>query len=431
MTSTAERPVAILSAPGSRGDVNPMVAIGRELRDLGFDVVISLAENYAAVARAAGLQAESLISRAGFDAWLGDPNVWKPFHGARLVLREAAGAFIEPHLDVIRRHHRPQRTVLVSHPLDFGSRIYRDHDPSTPMVSVQLSPAIVRDTAHPPRLSPWWFEFQRPPWLVHARYAVIDYLLADRFLCPAINRTRKRLGLRPVYRIMDRWWLSPDLVLGMYPEWFSDVRPRCEGPWQACGFPLSRSPESEPTSEQTVAADTNRNAIFVTPGTAHRYARDLFLNAIAACERIERPCILATSYPEQIPTPLPRHATAMGYASLDPLLRSCAAIIHHGGIGTTSMALSTACPQLICPLAFDQFHNADRVQELGAGRECKDKPWSHRKSAVDEMANSLRQLIGSAEIGGRCQHLAQAQASYRGAAVAAKAIRDLFVSRSK
>jgi len=47
--SDSSKPLAILSAPGSRGDVNPMVAMGRELIGSGFDVAISVAEPYAKV----------------------------------------------------------------------------------------------------------------------------------------------------------------------------------------------------------------------------------------------------------------------------------------------------------------------------------------------------------------------------------------------
>ncbi len=57
---------AILSAPGSRGDVNPMIAIGKRLRQLGYDVVISLAEPYAEIAAAAGLEVEPVVDRQRF-----------------------------------------------------------------------------------------------------------------------------------------------------------------------------------------------------------------------------------------------------------------------------------------------------------------------------------------------------------------------------
>ncbi len=424
MTSTADLPIAILSAPGSRGDVNPMVAIGSELRRNGFDVVISLPENYAHVAEAAGLMVEPIISRTDFDEMISNPNVWKPMTGARTILRDAVGRFIEPHLKVISKYHRPQRTVLVSHPLDFASRIYRDTDTTTPLVGIHLSPVMVRSSTNPPRLSAWWFEPSRPPWLMTAGYAIVDYAIADRFLSPTVNTTRKRLGLPRVSRILDRWWLSPDLILGMYPKWFGELRPACKGDWQTCGFPIVRESIDVPSLENSAT----RDAIFFTPGTAHKHAAPMFLNAIAACRLIGKSCILGTSFPEQLPTPLPSHVTATGYTPLDPLLRSCAAIVHHGGVGTTSMAFATGCPQLVCPMAFDQFHNADRIEYLGTGRIAKCNPWIHSDKEVRKLAEALSRLTESAETRRRCDELASHHECFNGAKVAALTIKQLLDS---
>src|SRR6202012_1799180 len=55
------------------------------------------------------------------------------------------------------------------------------------------------------------------------------------------------------------------------------------------------------------------------------------------------------------------------YVPLRALLPRCAALVHHGGIGTTAEALRAGVPQVIVPLAFDQFDNAARVRALGAG----------------------------------------------------------------
>jgi rhamnosyltransferase subunit B len=233
MTSSGEgaaaRPLAILSAPGSRGDVNPMVAIGRALQSRGFDVVISLAQPYVPVAEAAGLTAVALISSERFDQLLGVPSVWRPVSGLRAVLQGAASEFLRPHFELITRLVRPGRTVLVSHPLDFASRIHRDLDPSTPLVDVFLAPAMVRSLQAPPRVSPWWIEPRKSAALLRIMYALADHLVLDRYLGTSINRLRREHGLAPVRRIMDRWWLSPDLVLGMYPDWFADIAPLTSG----------------------------------------------------------------------------------------------------------------------------------------------------------------------------------------------------------
>lgn len=370
-----QRPLAIVSAPGSRGDVNPMIAIGRQLRRRGFDCVISLAEPYAPLAEAAGLLPQCLISQADFDRLLGRADVWKPLSGLRTILQQAAIEFLEPHFELIRRVRRPGQTVLVAHPLDFASRIHRDLDPSTPLVDVLLSPAMVRDPAHPPRLTPWWFEPRRPAWLVALAYRLGDHLLLDRYLGPGINRLRRRLGLPPQRQIMDRWWLSPDLVLSLYPNWFGPVRPPCRGAWHACGFPLRVHDDvpADPDRWTTELFGMRPGAaaagpIFFTPGTAHRHARDFFQAALQCCHLTGRSGILATTHDEHLPRHLPANVRPVGYLPLHQVLPACSAIVHHGGVGTTAQALAAGCPQLITPMAFDQFHHGLRVEQLGVGR---------------------------------------------------------------
>jgi hypothetical protein len=45
----------------------------------------------------------------------------------------------------------------------------------------------------------------------------------------------------------------------------------------------------------------------------------------------------------------------------------CSLIVHHGGAGTTRTAALHAVPQLVLPMAFDQFFWAQRVRDLGLG----------------------------------------------------------------
>lgn len=354
----------ILSAPGSRGDVNPMIAIGRQLVRRGHECVISLAQPYVELATAAGLKTETLVDSAGFDRLLGDPKVWTPLGGALQVLRSVASDFARSQYEIVRRHHVAGETVLVAHPLDFGSRIFRDQFPQTPLTTVHLAPAILRVPQAPPRLSPWWFEITRPPWLVRAAYAAVDHLIADRVLGGEINAIRRELGLPPVRRFLDEWWMSPDHLLLMYPRWFFPEADSVQRPITFAGFPLDDgvAAEFEPPADRPIV---------FTAGTANRHAVQFFDRAIAACHDLGRPGLLLSSHAENLPPSLPDNIVAMTYAPLGRLLPHCSAIVHHGGIGTTSQALAAGIPQVIAPMAFDQFDNAQRVQRLSCGRRLR------------------------------------------------------------
>jgi rhamnosyltransferase subunit B len=401
--------LAILSAPGSRGDVNPMVAIGRQLRAIGFEVVISLAEVYAPVARSAGLQVEPIIDRREFDAFLNHPHLWKPIRGARTVFRVAAD-ILERHDEVIRRHHRPGQTVLVAHPLDFASRIFHDASPDTPMASIHLAPTILRTPHDPPRLSPWRFELSRPEFAVRSTYWLADHVMIDPVLRPQVNRLRARYGLDPVRRVADQWWLSPERIVAFYPDWFAPATESFGPRLVHAGFPLNDA------DDRSLDPPGDRPIVF-TAGTANRHARRFLAAAADACERLGRPGLLVSSEPESFPASLPPGVRTSGYAPFGALLPHCAAIVHHGGIGTTSQAMAAGIPQLIRPLAFDQFDNAARVRRLGCGE------WVRRDS---QLVAALERVLDAPQVARVCGQLRARLAGSSAAAVAAETIRRMI-----
>jgi UDP:flavonoid glycosyltransferase YjiC (YdhE family) len=210
-------------------------------------------------------------------------------------------------------------------------------------------------------MSPWWFEISRPAWAVRAAYRLVDWAVADPILAKPLNRLRGSYSLPPVKRVMDDWWLSPDRILAMYPQWFAPATRSFSPRLVHCGFPLAD------VDGDTFAAPTDQPIVF-TAGTAHYHCRGFFRRAVDACVKLDRPGLLLSTHAENFPGQLPESVRTMPYASFGQLLPHCSAIVHHGGIGTTSQALAAGIPQIIRPLAFDQFDNATRVEALGCGR---------------------------------------------------------------
>ncbi|MEO1529571.1 MAG: nucleotide disphospho-sugar-binding domain-containing protein [Planctomycetota bacterium] len=356
------RPLAILSAPGSRGDVNPMVGIGSELRRRGFDVAITLAELYCSIAEEAGLYAKSLIDSARFESVMADPNVWHFVWGMRKVLQSVAAEYAVPHFEWVRSIHRPGRTVLVSHPLDFGSRVFRDFEPSTKLVDIHLAPVMLRTKEDPPQLTPKGIGPGRSRSTFDLMYWIADKLILDPMLGRPLNRLRKQLGLDPVKRIMHQWWLSPDAVVAMYPDWFAPATRSFLPQLCHAGFPLNDA------SDAGFEVPSDRPVVF-TGGTANQHSRAFFELAANACVKLGVAGILLSQHDACFPKRLPNSVRGMNYAPLGRLLPHCRAIVHHGGIGTTSQAIMCGVPQLVRPMAFDQFDNARQVVALNAGQK--------------------------------------------------------------
>ena len=97
-----------------------------------------------------------------------------------------------------------------------------------------------------------------------------------------------------------------------------------------------------------------------TVGDAIMHGTAFFRAAAAACGLLRERGLLLTKYPHQIPADLPPGVRHVAFAPFRQLLPRCAAIVHHGGIGTTAAALTAATPQLVLPLAWDQPDNARR-----------------------------------------------------------------------
>ena len=66
---------------------------------------------------------------------------------------------------------------------------------------------------------------------------------------------------------------------------------------------------------------------------------------------------------------------SVGETNLQALLPRAAAIVHHGGSGTTTQAMRAGVPQVVVPHYFDQPYFAGRVAELGIARPVRSRIW--------------------------------------------------------
>ncbi|MEV0526094.1 nucleotide disphospho-sugar-binding domain-containing protein [Streptomyces sp. NPDC050439] len=65
--------------------------------------------------------------------------------------------------------------------------------------------------------------------------------------------------------------------------------------------------------------------------------------------------------------PLPGSVRLVDPVPLNLLLRTCDAVVHHGGAGTAMTATAFGLPQLVLPQFADQFAHGDRIADSGAG----------------------------------------------------------------
>lgn len=387
----------IVTAPGSLGDVNPLIAIARGLQQSGRQVVFVAAERYLPLAAKAGLATRALMPEDVFAKVVDNPDLWHARKGLKVVLGPAGQGFMEEHYTWLGTQYQPGKTLLVSHILDFAGRVFRDAHPEVAYCCVVPAPALLRSLNKPPRLSRSGIETHLPKFLLALGYRHADRII-DGLIAPAVNRLRVSVGLPPVQRVLDRWWASPDLTLGLFPDWFSIPAIDLPPGMRCVGFPLADSGDLLPDAAehlvgQALAPLAGERPIVFAPGSAHAHARRFLTAAAEACGNCKLPGVLLSSVESQFPTRLPPNVVTAKYLPFRELLKSARAIVHHGGIGTTSQSLAAGLPQVVVPMAFDQFDNAARVKRLGCGR------WLPMVSvSAKRLERQLTRVLGDADV---------------------------------
>ncbi|GIE99414.1 glycosyltransferase [Paractinoplanes rishiriensis] len=91
-----------------------------------------------------------------------------------------------------------------------------------------------------------------------------------------------------------------------------------------------------------------------------------------------------------------------------------AAVVHHGGAGTTAAAVRAGRPQVVCPFVGDQPFWGDRMRRLGVAPE----PIGQRRLTAAALAAAIRQAIGDASINDAACRLGERVRAEDGVAVA-------------
>ena len=248
-----------------------------------------------------------------------------------------------------------------------------------------------------------WMADWLPRWFRQAQYWLADRLVIDRLLGAELNALRQELGLPAVEGILRQWYFSPQLVLGLFPSWFAAPQPDWPRQTALTGFPLwDQAPALVIPEEVDAFLRGGEPPIVFAPGSAMTRGESFFAAAVEACQHLGRRGMLLTRYPEQLPKNLPEEVRHFGFVPFSELLPRAAALVHHGGIGTSAQGLAAGLPQLVMPMAYDQLDNATRLQRLGVAAKIKPRQFNGRT-----VAKALDELLASNSTHEHCHRWAQ------------------------
>ncbi len=385
----------ICSTFGSAGDVFPVLGLALDLRRRGHHVTFATNEHFRAVIESHGLPFEPLGTEADYDACIRNPDLWHPRRAFTHVLQSMQPAMrrqYEIHADLARTGP----VVAITNCFGFGALMAQDQL-NVPVITLHLQPVVLWSDRDPPKL-PGVFG---PCWLQRILYRVGIRYFVNPVVLPSLNRWRDELGLPPV-RDITKWWHSQFGVLCMFPDWYCPPQADWPPGIMQTDFPLwNHKADEQLTPEVESFLRRGDPLIAFTPGSANLHGRQFFASAVEACQALGRRGIFLTQFPEQLPSQLPDSVAHFDYVPLDLLLPRTAGFVHHGGIGSMSQAMLAGIPQILMPLAHDQFDNAARIRRLGLGTAIP----SHNFTGP-RLIKALTSVIDSPTITNSCRDVA-------------------------
>lgn len=184
---------------------------------------------------------------------------------------------------------------------------------------------------------------------------------------------------------------------------------------------LDGSQDWRPPHHLTEFLENGPPPVYVGFGSLGGWASDRVITAaLGALERTGRRGVFATGG-GRIPSNVPDDVCVIDSAPHDRLFPNMAGVVHHGGAGTTAEGLRAGKPTLICPTSInDQAFWGRRVFEAGVG----PRPVPQGRLTVEGLARAIRTLVTDAGMRRRAEELGEKIRAEQGVAQAVGVIEE-------
>lgn len=394
-------------ALGSLGDVLPMVTLGRGLKSEGHQVRLATFENFEPLLTAKGLDfhpvrgdVHGILTGSGGQALAESGRnalrlAWSAFRLFGVMAESFARDLSSPAL---------WDTELIVNQLPggmFGYDLAEKLD--VPMVVAAVIPLM--PTRHQPMLA---FPSLLAP---IPGYNAITHWLAYQLVWqgyrPAVSQWRRQtLGLSkaPLWgysRLMEERRVP---VLNGFSAHIVPRPPDWRGHIHITGYWFPEEEEWQPSEGLRQFIEGGPPPVFIGFGSMPiRKPKRTTAIVLDALKQSGQRAILHTGWGSIGRRELPDYVWKTEYVPYGWLFPRMAAVVHHGGSGTTAYGLRAGVPSIIVPFLFDQFYWGRRLSSLGVGPEAIP----HKRLSVERLAEALTVAVSDTQMRQRAAELGE------------------------
>jgi vancomycin aglycone glucosyltransferase len=349
----------LLSSIGSRGDVQPILALAVELKKLGHEASLCVAPNFKEWVESYGV--DCIPIGPDLKKATGGTVPGKPVLPPEEQLQRMADESVRVQFQIVGEAARGCDLIVAATALQIAARSIAEAR-KIPYVFAAYCPAVLPSGKYPPTKMGGHYSYSLPENENLQHWKEDEESFNERFGA-TLNEERAKLGLGPVasvrpYMFTDRPWLAADPVLApVFPD--ASMQVVQTGAWM-----LSENSALPEELESFLA--NGAPPIYLGFGSM-RASEQTARVLIEAARTLGLRSILSQGWARLLPGDAGHDCLSIGDVNHEKLFPRVSAIVHHGGAGTTTTSARAGIPQVIIPHNYDQFYWAHRVQQLGVG----------------------------------------------------------------
>jgi len=350
----------LLSTIGSRGDVQPLVALALQLKTLGQEVRLCVPPDFREWIEGLGIPVAPIGPAVRNFAVAGRPATPRPPSPEQR--RQMMEGTVATQFKTIAAAAQGCDVIVGATALQIAAPSVAERM-GIPYVFAAYCPAVLPSPHHAPPVLAMLGDKPAPAMADYRELWEQDAQRWNDNWASLLNSHRASAGLAPVndvhsHILTDQPWLAADPILAPWPD------PADQAVFQTGAWIL---PDERPLSpELETFLEAGEPPVYFGFGST-RAPQDLSQVMIRTARALGRRAIVSRGWADLSPVDNEPDCLAVGEVNLRALFKRVAAVVHHGGAGTTTLAALAGAPQVVIPQHYDQHYWAQRVHHLGIG----------------------------------------------------------------